>query len=174
MTTKNEVLTQLGSYDPEAEEDPVMEKLQHYGILGMKWGVRRDQRTLDRLAGRKSGKPRPSRAEQRANRKAALKKSGRSGSAATDRRSAKRNRRTLSTSEIKQRIDRLESERKLTKLTNQDLRPFTTKLAETLSDAGWQVGKNVAVAGMTILTRKYLAGETLTRQEIGKYLKPKK
>lgn len=28
--------------------------LEHYGVKGMKWGVRRDQSTLDRKAGRKA------------------------------------------------------------------------------------------------------------------------
>lgn len=30
------------------------EALEHYGVKGMKWGVRRDQATLDRAAGRRS------------------------------------------------------------------------------------------------------------------------
>jgi hypothetical protein len=32
---------------------PLEEALEHYGVKGMKWGVRRDQATLDRKAGRK-------------------------------------------------------------------------------------------------------------------------
>ncbi len=35
------------------------EALEHYGVQGMKWGVRRDQKALDRSAGRSLSKGRP-------------------------------------------------------------------------------------------------------------------
>lgn len=45
--------------------DPGQVMLEHYGVKGMKWGVRRDQATLDRAAGR-----RPAGVSRRTNRKA--------------------------------------------------------------------------------------------------------
>jgi hypothetical protein len=50
---------------------PLDEALEHYGIKGMKWGVRRDQATLDRAAGRKPRK------ETRKNRNEAAKRRNR-------------------------------------------------------------------------------------------------
>lgn len=47
-----------------------MSILYHYGVKGMKWGVRRDRAVLDRLAGRKT----TSNAETKAERKAENKK----------------------------------------------------------------------------------------------------
>lgn len=44
-----------------------MTELSHYGVKGMKWGVRRDHAVLDRLAGRKSNPGGRNRAERKAN-----------------------------------------------------------------------------------------------------------
>lgn len=44
--------------------------LQHYGVKGMKWGVRRDQATLDRLAGGRNLRKAQAREGTRAQRKA--------------------------------------------------------------------------------------------------------
>lgn len=48
----------LGDAKPPLDEA----LLEHYGVKGMRWGVRRDQATLDRAAGRKTA-----RAERKAN-----------------------------------------------------------------------------------------------------------
>lgn len=141
-----------------------LEILEHYGIKGMKWGVRRDQRTLDRIAGRKTSEGSSKKTTN----------SGKNQTKKAQRRSDVRNRRNLSDRDIRGKIDRLKLERELSKLTAEDLSPIRSKVTQMLSDAGWQVGKNVSVAVLTVLTRKYLAGETLTREEIGKYLRPKK
>lgn len=144
--------------------DTQLEILEHYGIKGMKWGVRRDRRTLDRLAGRTTSEESSKKTTN----------SDKNQTKKAQRRSDVRNRRNLSDRDIRGKIDRLKLERELSKLTAEDLSPIRSKVTQMLSDAGWQVGKNVSVAVLTVLTRKYLAGETLTREEIGKYLRPKK
>ena len=71
--------------------------LVHYGILGMKWGVRRTEAQLARARAKRENK------ETKKDRKAAVK-----------------NRRILSDSDINQRIDRLQKEQRLKDLTAQD------------------------------------------------------
>lgn len=48
-----------------------MSLLWHYGVKGMKWGVRRDQAVLDRLAGRRTRSSAATRSERKADNKAA-------------------------------------------------------------------------------------------------------
>lgn len=61
--------------------DTLEEVLQHYGILGMKWGVRRDRATLQRLRKKKftkDTKPKP-KSQDAAKAAAAKKKAKKSG-----------------------------------------------------------------------------------------------
>ena len=173
--TKEEVLAHYGLDEQIVEYKGVTDEakgiLKQYGVLGMKWGVRRDRSTLDRIAGRKAGKPRPSKKQQDKNR-AASRSANRS--ARQERRDTQKNRRNLSTSDVRERIDRLKLERELTKLTNEDLRPITTKVTNMLSNAGWEVASNTTKATMTVLTRSALEKGFLGTDEISKYLRPKK
>lgn len=125
------------------------EILEHYGIKGMKWGVRRDRRTLDRLAGRKTSS------------KSTGKKTSAEDRVRTSRRSAKSNRRTLSNQEIREQIDRLKLERELSKLTNEDLNPIRTKIMNILGQAGTNVGRQAVEAAIKVaLSRALTTGNS--------------
>lgn len=169
--TKEETLSKLEEYGIAVERPP--EFLEHYGVKGMRWGVRRDRRTLDRIAGRTGGE-RPSKKQQDQNRAAARRARSKKSSVRTERRTASRNRRTLSTDDVRERINRLKLEKELKTLTNENLNPVRAQVTKMLTDAGWDVGRTVTKATMTVLARRALSGEELTAAEIAKYLKPKK
>jgi len=94
--------------------------LEHYGVKGMKWGVRRGVI--------KSGKERTSREDKvRAKRK-----------------DAKRRRQTLKDKDLDQLVKRLEQEKKLKSLLDEDLAPGRTATKKILSNAGTKVAGTVA------------------------------
>ena len=135
----------MGSTIAEAED------LLQYGVLGMKWGVRRDQRTLDRLAGREQTKmvaKKTAKVEKRLSgrkwdlelaeaKKSAEKKRKKNASAAIkDRKAARDMRRALDNQELRDRIQRLKDEAELKRLTNADLHPNSTVVKGILTNAG--------------------------------------
>ena len=99
--------------------------LQHHGILGMKWGVRRTPEQLGRA--RSSFKKRDD--EEKRDRKTAMKK-----------------RRVLSTEELRKKIERLKLEREFKNLTEEDISPGRRFVSEVLSSSGKKV-ISLALAG---------------------------
>lgn len=105
--------------------DDVEDFLEHYGVKGMKWGVKRGIV--------KSGKERTSREDKvRAKRK-----------------DAKRRRQTLKDKDLDQLVKRLEQEKKLKSLLDEDLSPGRTVTKRLLANAGTKVvGTVLAGAGV--------------------------
>lgn len=126
-------------------------ELYHFGIKGMKWGVRRYQNSDGSLtpAGRKRYDK-----QVRASRKADVK-----------------NRRTLSDSEIEQKIKRLESEKKLKNLTEEDLSPGRKAASDILKSAGNKV-LTAAAAGAAAYVVKVAMTKKFDIKEAASYIVP--
>lgn len=109
----------LGNYNDE---------LMHYGILGMKWGVRRGKNASGK---RKTSKKLTADQKERQSRKNDLKK-----------------RRTMSDADLKKRIERMKLEKELKNLTQEDIAPGKKYVGEIMSSAGKKALGVVAAGAM--------------------------
>lgn len=142
--------------------EATVDDIEHYGVKGMKWGVRRSQSSLDRAAGRKTARPKkvqPSRKERKA--KDTSTKSGRKRASA--------NRRNLSNNDISSLIKRVESEKKLKTLIDQDVSPGQTFAKAVMSDAGKRALTKV-VTGSMLYGAKYAFDREFNAKEFGKVI----
>lgn len=125
--------------------------LVHYGILGMKWGVRRTPAQLARARGKTNSKD---------------------SSIKEERKTDLKNRRTMSDSEIQKKISRLEMEKKFKSLTNEDLHPGRTAVANILKASGSKVAGSI-VAGSLAYGIKAAMTKSFDIKEAASYIAPK-
>lgn len=123
--------------------------LEHHGILGMKWGIRRSEAELARARGRFK---RSEDKQEKVNRKTDVK-----------------NRRTMSDADLKKRIERLKMEREFKNLTEDDLAPGKKCVSEILSSSGKKVA-SIAVAGAMSYAIKALMTKEFNAKEAANYI----
>lgn len=128
--------------------------LEHHGIIGMKWGVRRYQNMDGTLtnAGRKRYSDNPSLREDDAIRQ--------------QRYTDTKNRRTMSTAELKAKIERLQLEKQYKDLSDADIAPgraFTEQILKTVG----QRTLTTALTGATLYAGKALITKEFNPIEFG-------
>lgn len=128
------------------------EILEHYGIKGMKWGIRRTESQLQRTRGK---------LESNANR-----------SEVKRRKSTYKNRRTISDDDLHKEVSRLELEKKFKNLVNEDIRPGRTAVQKFLKSTGGRVVTSAAVGAMAYAGYLALGGNDPDGTKIANYLFP--
>ena len=138
----------------------VDDTLAHYGVLGMKWGVRRYQNTNGSLTS--AGKKRYSKSDARQikkNEKLAIKT--RKQQAKEIKKSRKNDARyssTLSSNDIDKRIDRLKKEKQLRDLTRDVDSPAKSAIYNSIQANGSKIIGGLAAAGMLAIGTSVVPG----------------
>lgn len=123
--------------------------LIHYGIKGMRWGVRRTEAQLARAGGKKTLSADE---KEKASRKEDAK-----------------NRRTLSDSDLKKKIERLKMEKQFKDLTDEDVSPGKKMAADILKSAGTKV-LSTAAAGAAAYAVKVAMTKKFDIKEAAGYI----
>lgn len=132
-------------------------ELYHYGVKGMKWGVRRYQNKDGTLTAAGKKRKRSSTADER--KRAAMRRDS-------------KNRRLLSDEDLKKKIDRIKLEKQLRELTAEELNPGRTAVAKVLSGSGKKALGAVAT-GAIMYGVKAALSKKFDMKEAVSYMTPK-
>lgn len=159
---------------PVLEQDAIdagKDYLEHYGIMGMKWGVRRKDSSGTSSTGRELNAKEVAAAER------AAAKSGRKEKI-RERKKAVKERRNLSDAELEKRVKRAQLEKQLREATDQDLAPKRTAVKKALGGAAKTVAATalpaLAVYGGRKFITKYMKNEALANEVFPPKTKKKK
>ena len=122
-------------------------ELMHYGVLGMKWGVRRTPAQFQRKPSNKKSTP-----DQKA-RKA--------------RKSDLNKRRTMSDADLKKKIERMKLEKEFKSLTQEDIAPGRKFVADVMSSAGKKALTAAAAGAMAYGVKAVMTKEFSVREAAG-------
>lgn len=133
--------------------------LEHFGIKGMRWGVRRYEDRNGKLTS--AGKKRYSK-KRRTPEQVRIDKM----------RKDVKNRRTLSDKDLDAKIERLKKESELKRLTNENLSPGRTEVANVLKNSGKNILGKVAT-GVGLYAVKYALTKKFNVSDFAGYVAPK-
>ena len=142
--------------------------LEHHGIKGMKWGVIRTKTQSAVSRGKEKVKESKEKHEAKKSEKAAANKAktlSTDEGQRLDRVTAKKSRRTLSDSEIQSRITRLEKEKRLKELTDEDLAPGKTATKKIIIGAV-KTTATAALPGLLAYAGKKVVTNALNNPEL--------
>ena len=128
-------------------------ELYHYGVLGMKWGVRRTPAQLAKANGK-------------------AKRKSEDNAKKSDMKKAVKSRRTLSDADLKKRIERIKMEKQLKDLTAEEISPGKKFVSEVLSSSGKKVA-TALVTGAVLYGTKAALTNQFDIKELADYMTPK-
>ena len=128
-------------------------ELYHYGVLGMKWGVRRTPAQLAKSNGK-------------------VKRKSEDNAKKSDMKKAVKSRRTLSDADLKKRIERIKMEKQLKDLTAEEISPGKKFVSEVLSSSGKKVA-TALVTGAVLYGTKAASTKQFDIKELAGYMTPK-